>query len=952
MQKSAAPETILIIIPTVGTPDVVIPTIESLSEHTDGFDLRVVVVNNPVAQNAMVANELAVTLESKSQPSVSHTMGGFDVKVRSLPGPVGFSPALNEGLRFAKESMFAGWPMSRFDACQYVIFLNDDVRPTHGWLRAMVDAMEATEITDPNEPAEPDGSRLKHPAADYGEIGMVGPMSNCVAGRQLLPPDALADLASTTPDAFARWLAETDKNGAFASDFVSGFCVMFSKAAMYKIMAFRKEHDPKNLFWNEAFLPSGFEDNELCMIAGRLGFRAVIAGNSFVYHLGHQSFDAFFKEARRGMANRLTYYDEARRLAASPSAGNLIFPKKNRIVAIIRFGPEVENDMAQFDVTVTQLGRVVDYIMVLYTKPKPGEGVMGDLAAEADRIEDLSGVDARVFYEHGRDERTERNDLIARIREEFCDATWAMSVDHDEWIEPRITRDHLERLMAHPDPMVEAYLFRFPTFWNTTGTVNLNHPWGDDGTYTGGASGWRFFRLNPTSQKKIIAGRPNGLHCGNIPPSDGMTKRVAAVRMKHMGYLNREDRIRKYKRYCQLDPNPNPALVGGPSYSHIVATENQKMSEWTDQNGITLVLLVSPSEDPNKLGDMLDQLYGVVDRIVLTWTGAWSSERIKTTMNAMDFYGDGDGGEVKATTLILKEELRDGLFPESAEGPSPAMLKMAAHFGCEWVHHAFTTFDETRNAAISAASVEGTWLLSLDPDEGLGNPHLTALQLVRMAENTDSVGWQFRFANPSAVAGPNGQPFVSTSEAIRMWRVNRGIEWTGPVHETLTASIRRTGGRIRIAPFMLTNMGMIRTPQELQRKYDFYVELAMRGVLENPWWETGWQTIGLYFRELGDHSFADQMFGAAIAANNDAYLPLRIAADHKMQEVIALLEESEERMGNHPNREQARKMTTFLREQFAVPPLLTDPPSASWYGKSSEALRRLQPALQELLQRR
>lgn len=74
------------------------------------------------------------------------------------------------------------------------------------------------------------------------------------------------------------------------------------------------------------------------------------------------------------------------------------------------------------------------------------------------------------------------------------------------------------------------------------------------------------FRL--TSRDLTFARTPNGgnFHCSSAPAQLLQSQTPIAARLLHYGYLHREDRIRKYHWYNQVDPN-NPHEDG---YRHMV----------------------------------------------------------------------------------------------------------------------------------------------------------------------------------------------------------------------------------------------------------------------------------------------------------------------------------------------------------------------------------------------
>jgi len=138
---------------------------------------------------------------------------------------------------------------------RYVLFLNNDVLVTTGWLTRMLDAFRA----DP-------------------KIGLVGPCSNYVSGPQQVEP-AYHDLACL--DGWAWEFGKQNHDLRQEVDRLVGFCLLVRREVLDEIGLF-----------DERFGIGSFEDDDLCRRATAAGWRAVIARDSYIHHFGHQSFTA------------------------------------------------------------------------------------------------------------------------------------------------------------------------------------------------------------------------------------------------------------------------------------------------------------------------------------------------------------------------------------------------------------------------------------------------------------------------------------------------------------------------------------------------------------------------------------------------------------------------------------------------------------------------------------
>lgn len=136
---------------------------------------------------------------------------------------------------------------------RYVVLLNNDTLVTNGWLGRLVAAVEQT-----------------------SGGGLAGPVSNYVAGPQLVAADyASADELGP----FARDWARTHAGEVQPVGRLIGFCLLLRREVVEAVGAL-----------DESFGTGNFEDDDLCLRAGAAGFNCVIARDAFVHHTGNQTF--------------------------------------------------------------------------------------------------------------------------------------------------------------------------------------------------------------------------------------------------------------------------------------------------------------------------------------------------------------------------------------------------------------------------------------------------------------------------------------------------------------------------------------------------------------------------------------------------------------------------------------------------------------------------------------
>ena len=137
---------------------------------------------------------------------------------------------------------------------EHVLLLNNDTVVTEGWLERMLAVFQR-----------------------FPEVGLVGPVSNCVSGPQLISPvryKRLADLPS-----FAVEVATANAGQTAEVPRLVGFCLLMRRSVIEKLGGL-----------DERFGSGNFEDDDVCLRAGFAGFKLRIAGDSFVHHTGSQTF--------------------------------------------------------------------------------------------------------------------------------------------------------------------------------------------------------------------------------------------------------------------------------------------------------------------------------------------------------------------------------------------------------------------------------------------------------------------------------------------------------------------------------------------------------------------------------------------------------------------------------------------------------------------------------------
>lgn len=884
-----------IVIPTVADADTLTPTVQRLIRSLDAVRGTVVLAVNPVDSKG-AAETVRVVQALWNVPDVS-------LQVVDLGRPVGFAAACNAGLAAVGDA-------------DMVVFLNDDAHVSQGWLHRMWAAMSTEYVRVTGDVPLPDGSVALRDASEYGRIGLVGPVSDLVAGEQFahIEPASRAFL-DRQPEEFARQWATANDGVVNTCDFLSGFCLAIRREALADLLvpAITPEGVTHHLF-DERYGVGGYEDNDLMVRAELAGWRCAIASDVFVRHVGHQTLDRHFHAAQRGLANHTTYL---RKWAGHPAFAG------RKLVATYRIGLTTTQDVVYLHQSLQRVARVVDGVAVVVTRnpvevfeavsgpaeiqmlarvaPAAYDWLMACNGADVEGVQRATeeyvqaviasvpqsrNVEARArVWLGGWNEREERNSGIALAEE--IGADWILSVDHDEMLEDRVGRADFERLMSHPDPMVRAWDFGWLNHWNTPDQVRTDRPWSDAGTFTGGMRGFRLWRVCKAAPRRILTGNEIGLHCGNYPGHDRIAIRASSLRFRHFGYLRAADRARKAEWYRRIDREANPTATGNrDGYAHLTDDENLHTTGYLPDSGIGLHMLCYRGEEPRSVAYWLDILHGLCERRVLVWT---DSEPRTEEWNAL-----------------------------------------ASMFGAEWVEHVFTdSLADCRNAGLNALRNDRRlgWVLAMDPDEWWPEPWPCCLSLRRMAEASSTWGWLFRFGNVRP-AGSN-EPAIA-SENVRMARLDPEgrCRWSGRVHEGFHAYLEDlhasgTHPHVRQTPFVTFNRGQALDDEAMEAKLRLYQQACIADLHDNPRNPGAWVTLGLQYRNDGRVEDYLICLDRAMRCARNAYMPFREGMAYHLLEARMLASEALDRLSpGHRLHGETREILAWLREHTAPIPLV------------------------------
>jgi GT2 family glycosyltransferase/MoaA/NifB/PqqE/SkfB family radical SAM enzyme/Flp pilus assembly protein TadD len=255
---------------------------------------------------------------------------------------LGFAKGCNQGIESASG--------------EYVLLLNNDVVVTKDWLSGMLETLSSA----------PD-------------IGIVGPMTDNISGRQRIPFEERPPLTSV--DAYAADFRSTNRNRRVPVPGVIGFCMLFRRALAEQIGSL-----------DERFGVGCFEDDDFCLRARLAGYRNVIAGDVFIHHYGSRGFvgnridaDAAFRanykiflekwrlEARMAVGKKLAAIPKMEK-AADLFGRGYVQKATQLLIAGIQYAPQEGEIYRQLAEMLIEAGLFQDALGVINAMPSQARG--------------------------------------------------------------------------------------------------------------------------------------------------------------------------------------------------------------------------------------------------------------------------------------------------------------------------------------------------------------------------------------------------------------------------------------------------------------------------------------------------------------------------------------------------------------------------------------------------
>lgn len=149
-----------------------------------------------------------------------------------------------------------------------------------------------------------------------------------------------------------------------------------------------------------------------------------------------------------------------------------------------------------------------------------------------------------------------------------ADPDWILFLDADEIFEDDFKSGVRELIKSRTS---SVYLFRLYDLWD-------EEHYREDGLWRAHTI-YRPFMLRYDKDVRYTF-HETDQHCGRMPANVfELPYELSRYRLRHYGWAKREDRMRKFKRYMELDPNGEYGSL--PQYLSIL-DENPNLVEWRD----------------------------------------------------------------------------------------------------------------------------------------------------------------------------------------------------------------------------------------------------------------------------------------------------------------------------------------------------------------------------------
>nr|WP_268893102.1 glycosyltransferase family 2 protein [Paenibacillus lutrae] len=262
-----------------------------------------------IRRHTSVPYEIIVVDNGSTDRTVKYLLGQPDLNLIQNATNLGFAKGCNQGYAAATGDT--------------ILFLNNDTIVTPGWLTRMLSALYSDDT-----------------------IGMVGPVSNYVSGRQQIPV-SYQDFSEA--EAFSIQHAARYEGKRLDERRVVGFCMLIKREVLAEVGVFDEQYGLGN-----------YEDDDLCLRVINNGYRIQIIYDSFIHHFGHMTMGILHES---NLNQLLVLNRDKARLKWGADIHSLIYKEPATITVIVPVRPTAV--CLQLQQMVESIGQLADEWIVL-----------------------------------------------------------------------------------------------------------------------------------------------------------------------------------------------------------------------------------------------------------------------------------------------------------------------------------------------------------------------------------------------------------------------------------------------------------------------------------------------------------------------------------------------------------------------------------------------------------
>jgi len=235
------------------------------------------------------------------------------------------------------------------------------------------------------------------------------------------------------------------------------------------------------------------------------------------------------------------------------------------------------------------------------------------------------------------DERRDLNELIEWAEKDGCD--WYFTLEGDEIVEDKVTKEYLSRLLSPNNPEIMGYKVSHYHFWDDEINYRIDPPWGK-------ISDVRLARLVP--ERKIVKTGEVAAQFGYTVHFPTECIKDSSIRVKNYGYMTKEARQTKKEAFQKLNIKVNNQLVS--DWDYLTSYKNITVYPWVENSTVTFYTPVN--KGGVLLFNWLEQNSYFADELVV---GNDSNQLTDVSLNLCKRYPN-----VKVVPITMNDNFAEG----------------------------------------------------------------------------------------------------------------------------------------------------------------------------------------------------------------------------------------------------------------------------------------------------